>query len=300
MDRRLADSWKRHLQSVEHALLAALPEVGDCPPQLREAMEYSLMAGGKRLRPVLTLLACEACGGKANDALPAACALEMVHTYSLIHDDLPAMDNDDLRRGRPTNHKRFGEAAAILAGDALLTLAFELLASRTQTPDIAAACVLDLALAAGAGGMVGGQVADLEAEEIVPTFDPEIDGARLISIHRRKTGALIACATSMGARIAGAGERTRQSLVEYGQHIGIAFQITDDLLDISGDRNKMGKGVGKDAARGKLTYPGVYGVPSSQSKAMQFVEAACQTVQPLGERGEPLVELARFVLERDH
>lgn len=300
MHTRLADRWSRHCDSIERALLAALPEVGDCPARLREAMEYSLMAGGKRLRPVLTLLACEACGGTAEDAMPAACALEMVHTYSLIHDDLPAMDDDDLRRGRPTNHKQFGEAIAILAGDALLTRAFELIARGIRPSDVAVACCADLASAAGAAGMVGGQVADLEAEDASPTGDRETDGARLVGIHRRKTGLLIACAVSMGARIAGVNESLRKSLSDYGQNIGLAFQITDDLLDIAGDRDRMGKGVGKDANRGKLTYPGVYGVEESRARAEQLIKSACATVEPLGPAGAPLADLARFVLERDH
>jgi geranylgeranyl diphosphate synthase type II len=300
MHTRLADRWSRHCASIERALLAALPEVGDCPARLREAMEYSLMAGGKRLRPVLTLLACEACGGTADDAMPAACALEMIHTYSLIHDDLPAMDDDDLRRGRPTNHKQFGEALAILAGDALLTRAFELSARGVRPPDVAAACCADLASAAGAAGMVGGQVADLEAEDLTPSGDQRTDGERLAGIHRRKTGALIACAVSMGARIAGVNETLRRSLANYGQNIGLAFQITDDLLDIAGDRDRMGKGVGKDADRGKLTYPGVYGVEESRAQAKQLITSACGAVEPLGSAGEPLADLARFVLERDH
>jgi geranylgeranyl diphosphate synthase type II len=300
MHTRLADRWSRHCDSIERALLASLPEIGDCPARLREAMEYSLMAGGKRLRPVLTLLACEACGGTPEDAMPAACALEMVHTYSLVHDDLPAMDDDDLRRGRPTNHKQFGEAMAILAGDALLTRAFEVIARGIRPADVAAACCVDLAAAAGAAGMVGGQVADLEAEEISPSGDQATDGARLAGIHRRKTGALIACAVSMGARVAGVNETLRESLCGYGQNIGLAFQITDDLLDIAGDRDRMGKGVGKDADRGKLTYPGVYGVKESRARAEQLIASACASVEPLGSAGEPLADLARFVLERDH
>jgi geranylgeranyl diphosphate synthase, type II len=224
----------------------------------------------------------------------------MVHTYSLIHDDLPAMDDDDLRRGRPTNHKQFGEALAILAGDALLTRAFEIVAVGIRPPDVAASCCADLAAAAGAAGMVGGQVADLEAEDTPPTGNQEQDGERLIGIHRRKTGALIACAVSLGARIAGVNESLRVSLSNYGQNIGLAFQITDDLLDIAGDRDRMGKGVGKDADRGKLTYPGVYGIDESRARAKRLIESACAAVEPLGSAGEPLADLARFVLERDH
>lgn len=300
MHTRLADRWSRHCDSIERALLASLPDVGDCPARLREAMEYSLMAGGKRLRPVLTLLACEACGGTPDDAMPAACALEMVHTYSLIHDDLPAMDDDDLRRGRPTNHRQFGEALAILAGDALLTRAFEIVANGVRPSDVAAACCADLAAAAGAAGMVGGQVADLQAEAIRSSGDQKCDGERLAGIHRLKTGALIACAVSMGARVAGVNESLRKSLANYGQNIGLAFQITDDLLDIAGDRDRMGKGVGKDADRGKLTYPGVYGIEVSRAQAQRLIESACAAVEPLGRAGEPLADLAKFVLERDH
>jgi geranylgeranyl diphosphate synthase, type II len=300
MDTALAERWKRHQAAAEAALRQCLPAVDECPRQLREAMEYSLLAGGKRLRPVLTLLACDACGGTPTQALPAACALEMVHTYSLVHDDLPAMDDDDLRRGRPTNHKVFGEALAILAGDALLTLAFQTIAGQIQPPTVAAACCADLAVAAGAEGMVGGQVADLESETLPKTGDPSADGARLVAVHGRKTGALIACAASLGARTAGATERTRATLAGYGRNVGLAFQIADDLLDVTGDGDKMGKGVGKDASLGKLTYPAVYGVEESRRRAAALVEQACAAVVPLGPAGQPLAALARFVLERDH
>ncbi|HEX6986514.1 MAG TPA: farnesyl diphosphate synthase [Planctomycetaceae bacterium] len=300
MEPLLAERWRLHQSAVEAALREFLPPPGDCPPRLREAMEYSLLAGGKRLRPVLTLLACEACGGVASQGLPAACALEMIHTYSLVHDDLPAMDDDDLRRGRPTNHKVFGEALAILAGDALLTRAFEVIAARTRPPEVAAACCADLAAAAGAEGMVGGQVADLEAEAVPATGDREADGSRLVAVHRRKTGALIACAASLGARVAGASEDRRAALAGYGRDVGLAFQIADDLLDVTGSRDRMGKGVGKDASLGKLTYPGVYGVEESRRRATVLVDSACAAVAPLGPAGEPLAALARFVLERDH
>ncbi|MGC1273751.1 MAG: polyprenyl synthetase family protein [Planctomycetaceae bacterium] len=300
MDSALAERWKRHQHAIESALHEFLPAAGDCPPLLRDAMEYSLLAGGKRLRPVLTLLACEACGGTPAGALPAACALEMVHTYSLIHDDLPAMDDDDLRRGRPTSHKVFGEAIAILAGDALLTRAFEVLAAQTLPPAVAAACCADLAAAAGAEGMVGGQAADFESESVPATGDRHADGLRLVAVHRRKTGALIACAASLGARVAGIAESERVVLAAYGRNIGLAFQITDDLLDVVGNRDRMGKGVNKDAALGKLTYPGIYGVDESRRRAEELVHAATEAVAGLGIAGEPLQALARFVLERDH
>ena len=296
----LAQRWQVHRTTIEQALRGFLPEVGDCPPQLRSAIEYSLLAGGKRLRPVLTLFAAEACGGDAAVAVPAACALEMVHTYSLIHDDLPAMDDDDLRRGRPTNHRVHGEGMAILAGDALLTLAFETVARHTRPGAIAALCCADLAVAAGATGMVGGQVADLEAETQPASGIAAEDGRRLESIHRRKTGALLACALSLGARAAGAAETVRNALLRYGQSLGLAFQITDDLLDVIGEAGRMGKGVGKDADKGKLTYPGLFGIEESRRRAVGLVDAACAAVRPLGTAADPLVALAKFTLERDH
>jgi geranylgeranyl diphosphate synthase type II len=267
----------------------------DCPADLREAMAYSLLAGGKRLRPLLVLLACEACGGEPASALPAACAIEMVHTYSLIHDDLPAMDDDGLRRGRPTCHIQFGEAEAILAGDALLTLAFEVIATDVTPKEVAAACCADLALAAGMGGMVGGQMADLQAEhtDVSSVFQLE-------AIHRRKTGRLISCALSLGARIAGASSATCQTLIDYGDCVGLAFQIADDLLDIVGNQAKMGKGVHKDADHGKLTYPSMLGAERSRAHAIDLIDKACEAIAPLGERGQRLDALAHFIIERDH
>ncbi len=272
----------------------------DCPLELRTAMAYSLLAGGKRLRPVLVLLACEALGGDIESALPAACALEMVHTYSLIHDDLPAMDDDDLRRGRPTCHKQFGEALAILAGDALLTLAFEVIAKDTKPPEIAALCCADLAAAAGAAGMVGGQVADLDAEKLCadPNFKPTFQ--HLEAIHRRKTGRLLTCGLVMGARIAGADESTLGRLETYGKSVGLAFQIADDLLDVTGNPVKMGKGVQKDQDHGKLTYPSLLGIDESRRRAEELIRLACEAISPLGSDGWRLEALAHFVLERDH
>jgi geranylgeranyl diphosphate synthase type II len=265
------------------------------PGRLQEAMAYSLLAGGKRLRPILVLLSCEACGGSTEAALPAACAIEMVHTYSLIHDDLPAMDNDDLRRGRPTNHVVFGEALAILAGDGLLTLAFEVMARDISPAETAAACCADLARAAGMVGMVGGQVADLEAEgRTVASLD------ELEAIHRRKTGALLASSLTLGARIAGAKNDDLHRLASYGRCLGLAFQITDDLLDVCGTSLNMGKTVQKDAARGKLTYPSLLGEEASLLRAQCQIAEACEWIKPFGDRGRRLDALAQFVLERDH
>lgn len=291
----LETTWESFRGRINAALEKYVIQGSECPPRLQEAMSYSLLAGGKRLRPVLVLLACEACGGDPDSALPAACALEMVHTYSLIHDDLPAMDDDDLRRGRPTNHKVFGEALAILAGDALLTLAFELVAKDVQPAEVAAACCVDLANAAGAVGMVAGQVADLEAEESgAATLE------HLETIHRRKTGRLLCSALTMGARIARADSDTLNRLRDYGLHIGLAFQITDDLLDVRGSAEKIGKGVNKDASAGKLTYPSLLGEAASEQRAQTLIARACELLEPLGARGEKLRDLAHFVLHRDH
>ncbi len=290
--------------------VAAVP---DCPETLRESMGYSLLAGGKRLRPILVLLACEACGGAVESALPAACAIEMIHTYSLIHDDLPAMDNDDYRRGRLTNHKVYGDAMAILAGDALLTLAFEVIARDTHPGSVAAACCADLAAASGWCGMVGGQVADLEAEQREARqttgrtsqndrgpLDSAAELRQLEAIHRRKTGRLLTSAVTLGARVAQADTNLLGRLEEFGKRVGLAFQIADDLLDVTGDAAKMGKNVGKDATLGKMTYPALLGLEGSRRKADDLIREACGLVEPMGDRARSLCELAKFVTKRDH
>jgi geranylgeranyl diphosphate synthase type II len=226
--------------------------------------------------------------------MPAACALELVHTYSLIHDDLPAMDDDDLRRGRPTCHKAFDEATAILAGDGLLTLAFEILTRHVRPAESAAACVLALAEGAGPAGMVGGQMADLQAEG---RTDATLEA--LEAIHRRKTGALLRASLRMGGIVAQAGESTLRALDSYGHAVGLAFQIVDDLLDVEGDEAKLGKRVGKDSGLGKWTYPGLLGVEGSRRRARQLAEEAVLALAPLGGRGERLRALALDLLERD-
>ena len=293
------ETLARYAPRVEEALVEALPSGPDTPPDLLEAMRYSLMAGGKRLRPILVLLAAEACGADPRDALPAACAVEMIHTYSLLHDDLPAMDDDDLRRGQPTSHVAFGEATAILAGDALLTRAFEVLATDLPDPVVAAECCRVLASAAGSDGMVGGQMADLAATDTPPeTVDDPLE--TLGAIHRRKTGRLLAASLELGAVVAGAGEHVRESLVDYGQQIGLAFQVADDLLDVEGDINRTGKTSGRDAQLGKWTYPALAGSDRSRELARNCIESARAAVEPLGEAGEPLSVLAEFVIERDH
>ena len=259
-------------------------------------MAYSLLDGGKRLRPLLVLMACDACGGSIEAALPAAAAIEMVHTYSLIHDDLPAMDDDDLRRGQPTSHIQFDEATAILAGDALLTLAFETLATELRPPGVAAACCADLAAAAGREGMVGGQMADLQGSAI---NHQKSAVSHLESIHRRKTGRLLACAVTLGGRIAGANRQTLRCLQTYGESIGLAFQIADDLLDVVGDAATMGKQVRKDVGAGKLTYPDVLGTEQSRYRAETLIDEACGAVASLEERGDRLTAVARYIIERD-
>jgi geranylgeranyl diphosphate synthase type II len=287
---RRLQPWRERID----AALAAYTELpGDCPAELREAMRYSLLAPGKRLRPLLTLMAAEACGGEIEAALPAACAVEMIHSYSLIHDDLPAMDDDDLRRGRPTCHKAHGEARAILAGDALLTLAFQVLAQDVRPAEVAARCCGVLAVAAGAVGMVGGQADDLQAESLPATLET------LEAIHRRKTGAMILAALRLGAFIAGASESRLTALGIYGKNLGMAFQITDDLLDAAGDEQVVGKRVGKDLDRGKLTFPGLLGVEESRRRAEQLIDGACDALTGFGSRAEHLEALARYVLERN-
>jgi len=277
----------------------------DGPPALAEAMGYSLLAPGKRLRPLLTLLACEAAGGRPADAVPAACAVEMVHTYSLIHDDLPAMDDDDLRRGLPTCHKKYGEALAILAGDALLTGAFQVLAEG-YPHRTAAVSIAELSRAAGAVGMVGGQVLDLGAEGKVPSTGPPRTADDLEGIHRRKTGALFLAALRLGL-LAAQGERpggpdpaARDALDRFGRAFGLAFQVADDLLDVQGSSDRAGKRVGKDAARGKVTFPGLIGVDESRRRARALYAEAVAALDGLGPPARPLAELAAAVTDRDH
>lgn len=266
----------------------------DCPQQLREAMRHSLLAPGKRLRPMLVLLAADACGGQRETALPAACAVEMIHAYSLVHDDLPAMDDDDLRRGQPTCHKAFGEALAILAGDALLTLAFEVLARDIRPATVAAECCALLARAAGACALVGGQADDLALEFSTGRLET------LEAIHRRKTGAMFLASLELGAVVAGASGEQRGALTEYGKRLGLAFQITDDLLDVRGDAAAMGKRAGKDSQRGKLTFPGILGVEESMRRAELLVDEACAALEPLGPGADALHALAHYVLQRNH
>lgn len=266
----------------------------DCPDRLREAIRYSLLAPGKRLRPVLALLAAEACGSDWKKAIAPACAVEMIHAYSLIHDDLPAMDDDDLRRGRPTCHRKFDEATAILAGDALLTRAFEILATEIVDAEQSRRCLRELTHAAGASQLVGGQVDDLRFEKLDGTAED------LAAIHRRKTGAMITVSLRLGGIASGADESLLGLLTKYGDCLGLAFQITDDLLDVQGDEKSMGKRVGKDADKGKMTFPGVWGIEESRRKAEQLIHQACEAATKLPSGGDSLISLAHYVLERNH
>ncbi|BEV36553.1 geranylgeranyl diphosphate synthase CrtE [Synechococcus sp. M16CYN] len=279
--------------TVEAALDGSLgPEH---PESLREAMRYSLLAGGKRLRPILCLAACELAGGEAKQALPTAVALEMIHTMSLIHDDLPTMDDDDVRRGRPTNHKVYGEAVAILAGDALLTRAFEMVSLRS--PGVPAERLLkvvgELSLVAGAPGLVGGQVVDLESE------GKQVDLDTLEYIHLHKTGALLGACVITGALIGDADDTLIAALRTYARGIGLAFQIIDDILDVTGSSDVLGKTAGKDLISDKTTYPKLLGLEESRKRAIDLVQEAKTALQPWSTRARPLLALADFIASRD-
>jgi geranylgeranyl diphosphate synthase type II len=292
----LKEYLKRRQRLVDGALERWVPGEQEFPPNVYQAMRYSLFAGGKRLRPILVLAAAETVGGRVADALPLACSLELIHTYSLIHDDLPCMDDDDLRRGKPTSHKVFGEALALLAGDALLTEAFHLLTRpdlmRDVSPRRRLKAVNRVAWAAGSYGMVGGQVMDIASQGL------EIEPHLLEYIHSHKTGALIAASVSAGAIIGGAPPSRGKALNLYGEKMGLAFQVTDDLLDVQGEERKLGKAVGKDQAKGKATYPGLFGIAESRRKAEALVEEALGHLKIFDGRANPLREIAKFVLKR--
>jgi len=292
LERCLA-AWR---ETINAALEEALAPAGGAPARLVEAMRYAVFSGGKRMRPALALAACEAVGVPAARAVPFGCALELIHTYSLVHDDLPAMDDDELRRGRPTLHVVFGEALAILAGDALLTEAFRLAATAGRAhgldPADALAIIGVLAEAAGAAGMVGGQVLDLDAA------GRPADLALVEAIHRRKTAALIAGAVEVGARAGGAPETARAALAAYGRALGLAFQIADDVLDATAPTSVTGKREGGDAALGKATYPAVLGVDGARRAARALLAECHAALAPLGSAAERLRSLASFVVER--
>jgi len=282
---------------VEDALHRTLPPETAWPETIHRAVRYSLFAGGKRIRPLLALAAGEAVGGRRDDVMPLACAVEMIHTYSLIHDDLPAMDDDDLRRGKPTSHKVFGEGIAILAGDALLTHAFQVMAEAPAEAErdglarrLAATAIL--AEAAGTSGMIGGQVMDLESE------GRTLDAPALERMHRAKTGALLGACVRGGAVLGGGGDEDRARLDRYASAIGLAFQVVDDVLDETGAAHELGKTAGKDARAGKATYVSVHGLDASRTLARGLLDEALSALAPLGERGRLLERLARMIVER--
>jgi geranylgeranyl diphosphate synthase type II len=280
---------------VEEALEHYLPGEDNIPADIYKAVRYSVFNGGKRIRPILCLAAAEAVGGDLGPAIPVACSLELIHAYSLIHDDLPAMDNDDFRRGKPTCHKVFGEDIAILAGDALLTEAFVLLSGMEKvrlSAERRLAVIQEIAQAAGICGMVGGQALDVLSGKFTP------DENTLREIHRRKTGALIVAAIKSGAIISNAGKDKIQALAEYGINVGLAFQIADDILNVEGDRELMGKETGSDAARGKLTYPSLMGLDAAKEKLAKYIDAAEVSLSDFDERARPLILIARYIMER--
>jgi len=282
-------------RSIEAALDRWLPRPDVRPQKLHEAIRYSVLAPGKRLRPTLTIASAEAVGGQEREVLPTACALECIHVFSLIHDDLPCMDDDDYRRGRLTCHKVYGEAMALLAGDALLTLAFQLIAENAAF--VPAERILPtlrlIAEASGTQGMVGGQVVDMESQ------GQPVTAQTLEYIHAHKTGALLLASVLAGAMLSGAEAVRMDALRAYGRHIGLAFQIADDILDVTGDQNRIGKPVGSDEERDKATYPKLFGLEESRRRAAAEVEAALLALSDFGARADPLRDIARFIVERD-
>jgi geranylgeranyl diphosphate synthase, type II len=285
---------KERQKLCEAALDGAVPM--RYPDKIYEAMRYSLLAGGKRLRPVLCLATCEMTGGSIELAMPTACAVEMVHTMSLIHDDLPAMDNDDYRRGKLTNHKVYGDDIAILAGDGLLAYAFEHIAVSTKNvpSERVLQVIAHLGRASGAAGLVGGQVVDIESEGKLDTTEET-----LTFIHNHKTAALLESSVVCGGILAGASSEDLLLLSRYSQNIGLAFQIVDDILDITSTQEQLGKTAGKDLKAQKVTYPSIWGIEESKNKAQQLISAACAELVPFGEKAQPLIAIAQFITTRD-
>jgi geranylgeranyl diphosphate synthase type II len=279
---------------VDAALDAYLPPASENPELVHEAMRYSTLDGGKRIRPVLALAACEAVGGRMESAMPAACALECIHAFSLIHDDLPCMDDDDLRRGRPTAHRVYGEAMALLAGDALFALAFQLMSAVEDVPGNTVVKVWQhIAEAAGTRGMVGGQVLDMLAE------GHRAELAEVEEIHRRKTGALLETSVVVGGMLGGGSDEQVQALSTYGKNIGLAFQIADDILDIRGDAEKLGKPIGSDLKHEKSTYPSLIGIEKSIELGNRAVNDAIEALSIFDEKADPLRAIARFIMDRE-
>ena len=292
---KLDDYLTERRRVVDSALDEYLPPEDAFPDVIFRAMRYGVLTGGKRIRPILVLAACEAVGGDPAVAMPTACAVEFIHSFSLIHDDLPALDNDDLRRGKPTNHKVFGEAIAILSGDALLALAFETITSRTQgaPADVVLDVTRRIASAVGTGGMVVGQVVDMVSE------GKEISPQTLEFMHRNKTGALIEACVVCGGLLGGGSPEQIEALRVYGANVGLAFQIADDVLDVEGEQEKIGKTVGSDVRKKKSTYPSIFGLEKSRDLALQAVGDAINALRGFGSEADPLRALARFIAERE-
>jgi geranylgeranyl diphosphate synthase type II len=285
---------EKNTSSVNGALDQLLPSATTRPATIHKAMRYSLFAGGKRIRPALCLAAAQACGGRTEDAMPLACAVECIHTYSLIHDDLPAMDNDDFRRGKPTNHRVFGEGIAVLAGDALLTFAFELLAhakgwSRYSHKSL----IHELSFASGSLQLIAGQVADLEGE------GKKISAPDLRYIHERKTSALLCCSVRLGGMSANCSASELKALTDFGYHVGLAFQVIDDILDVTQTTEQLGKTAGKDTKAQKATYPSIVGLAKSRKIAAELTDRAFAVLKPFKARAEALQALAEYLLKRD-
>ncbi|HET6464239.1 MAG TPA: farnesyl diphosphate synthase [Nitrospiria bacterium] len=306
-ERELKQYLEDRRARIDRTLEGYLPTVMTVPERLHEAMRYSLFAGGKRIRPILAIAAFEAVSGskqpsEMDSILPAVSSIELIHTYSLIHDDLPAMDNDDYRRGRLTSHKKFGEAAAILSGDALLSAAFALLSdrhlNRTIPPDILLSVIQEFGLAAGSLGMVGGQFVDIESEGMMGS--ETVSEETLRYVHSHKTGALIRAAVRIGAILGKAGPETLSSVTVYGEKVGLAFQVADDILDLEGTEKETGKRVRKDNARRKLTYPMIVGLEKSKRFADRLIREAHEALNDFGDEAEPLRAIARFIVERKY
>ena len=290
----LQDFVSKRTDSVNRALDQWLPSEKTRPATIHKAMRYSIFAGGKRMRPALCLAAAQACGGSEKDALPLACAVECIHTYSLIHDDLPAMDNDDFRRGKPTNHKVFGEGIAVLAGDALLTQAFEIAAQSKAAPRYARETfILELAKASGSLQLIAGQVADLEAE------GKKISEPELKFIHERKTSALLCCSVRLGGMSANCTSAQLAALTDFGYHVGLAFQVIDDILDVTQTTEQLGKTAGKDVAVQKATYPAIVGLDKSRQIATRLTDKAFAALKTFKGRAIALESLAQYLLQRD-
>ena len=286
---------KSRQRKIDRALERYLPGENTRPPTIHKAMRYSLFAGGKRLRPILCLAAAETCGGKIDNGLPLACALECIHTYSLVHDDLPSMDNDDFRRGRPTCHKVFGDGIAVLAGDALLTIAFEIVSRVKFSPRYNLSILLrEIAVAAGSRKLIAGQVADLEAE------GRNIDMMGLRYIHENKTAAILTTSVRLGAMSAGANPKDLDAITKFGRALGLAFQIIDDILDVTQTSEKLGKSAGKDAAAKKATYPAVIGLKKSRLEAKRLTRRAHNALSIFDEKAKALHALANYLLEREY